>query len=99
MEIQTAVRVDNTEQKVQCSSEIHIVYFLRIIISFICKAKGGLHCKLHLTDEQHSVYAFTPPASCLALHYQQWGEKQHFLLHYPCYSLFTYQLFWNVALI
>lgn len=58
-----------------------------------------LHCKLHLTDEQHSVSAFTPPASCLALHYQQWGEKQHFLLHYPCYSLFTYQLFWNVALI
>lgn len=41
MEIQTAVRVENTEQKVHCSTEIHIVYFLRIIISFICKAKGG----------------------------------------------------------
>lgn len=41
MESQTAVHVENTEQKVHCSTEIHIVYFLRIIISFICKAEGG----------------------------------------------------------
>lgn len=86
MEIQTAVHAENTEQKAHCGNAVEpkLLFHLFVQQGVI---KTYFHCKLHQLNKQHGAFAFTSPAGCLSLHYQQWGEKQHFLLRHLCYGL------------
>lgn len=93
MEIQTAVHVENTEQKEHCGNAVEpkFTLFYEELLFHLFVQQGVIkkyfHCKLHQLNKQHSAFAFTSPAGCLSLHYQQWGEKQHFLLRHLCYCL------------